>query len=878
MSLAISELRESFKLIGYNDNDIVDNYQYVSKSKKLNIDFVLFSNSNKKDIDTSCISVCRKNDYIEINDYFEAFNSIGTPIAIIMDNDNTSFYTLNRSAEKTKKFQVIKNTDVKEFIIENRLSFSCNNIVKVANESQLSLFSIDYSLKEFAKQINKKLLNEKVENTFYLAKNRFRKITNESLEKVLMLILTVLILNDKGYLDNKYIKLEELLNSAINLYPGYFNRNLFDNSSILKFIYEQLREEVVYDRLTDDMLGSFYEDFLITDNLRKKLGIHYTPSYVAKDILERLPIEDIPKDRRVVLDGTCGHGSLILAAYDRLINIQKSDHEHEQLEYLKERLIGIDKDDTATDIAKLLLLLKSLDKTNGWKIFGGKDFLVENLNKYTKIRPTVIVANPPFGEKGRSKEELSEKFVEKYLDWLEDDGLMGIVLPSTFFEKDSCQRMRRKINNECEILEVWTLPPGIFAKANFSSTVLLLRKRKSNNDNTILRYIKKNDRKQYSIISKSSYSSFVPAKLMWNSNNNMNLMFDFKIWETLNKLNRLGDFFEVKNGLQVIGNEKLEALFYDYKPGLKKWVQKSGNLDSFMLRWDNDSEPKYIDLNAKIHRDRKEIKEFIEKRKIVINSKYNPDTLWRVYACIDEEGVFVNETFHIVYPKDNVSEEMLDKLQIILNSIIANLWVYTYSRKRSISPEIIQSIPVCEIQNKEYVQLKLMIEQVKNFKQSNELNNTEIENILNNIDDIIMDCYGFNDKMKKTLRSFFDGYSRKRLKSGKESEQGNTEKVSFELYETTIITGIVEEIQLEEQKIKLIINGIEEEFWLSIKQDFPGWLLKVGTTFKAKVNRMNNTIINIFDFKQLGYSIFDDFDIFDDFFNETNNFIEGSDK
>lgn len=61
------------------------------------------------------------------------------------------------------------------------------------------------------------------------------------------------------------------------------------------------------------------------------------------------------------------------------------------------------------------------------------------------FKPNIIIANPPYEEK--RKETLTEKasiFLEKYIYSLEDEGLLGIVLPQTFLSNKSSKEARKK--------------------------------------------------------------------------------------------------------------------------------------------------------------------------------------------------------------------------------------------------------------------------------------------------------------------------------------------------------------------------------------------------------------------------------------------------
>ena len=88
---------------------------------------------------------------------------------------------------------------------------------------------------------------------------------------------------------------------------------------------------------------------VITQDERKKLGEYYTPRWLAREITET--VVDDPLNQRV-LDPSCGSGTFIETAVERILNHASGLSAPEQLRKLQENVIGIDIHPVAVQLAK----------------------------------------------------------------------------------------------------------------------------------------------------------------------------------------------------------------------------------------------------------------------------------------------------------------------------------------------------------------------------------------------------------------------------------------------------------------------------------------------------------------------------------------------
>ena len=97
---------------------------------------------------------------------------------------------------------------------------------------------------------------------------------------------------------------------------------------------------------------------VITQEERKRLGEYYTPRWLAKEITET--VVDAPLSQRV-LDPSCGSGTFIETAVERILNHSGSLSRTETLKKLQENVVGIDIHPVAVQLAKATWVMAAAD-------------------------------------------------------------------------------------------------------------------------------------------------------------------------------------------------------------------------------------------------------------------------------------------------------------------------------------------------------------------------------------------------------------------------------------------------------------------------------------------------------------------------------------
>lgn len=319
--------------------------------------------------------------------------------------------------------------------------------------------------------------------------------------------LAARILEDKNFFNAKIEDPIELLERIGKIRNGFFKKAIksADHAPFQsrKAIACHMGYQVSFVLADHRDVGRLYEQAIkslkeqhkdLDDENWGDLKQHYTPVAIAERMLEALPLERLRPSERVIFDPAAGSGSLLLAATSRLAGMTDITPE-ERNSYLRKNVIGNDLDPYASWIAQLRYFLasESLGSANEpcqisevlpfpecFTQFNYNDLELDTL----PVKPRVIVANPPFVQKGNIQE--AANFVQKALTWMDDGSQFAFVLPQSFLtaKKSQVGNTRDILNQQCQILEIWQFPEGVIGTNVRQSTCVVIGvkgKQKNNN-------------------------------------------------------------------------------------------------------------------------------------------------------------------------------------------------------------------------------------------------------------------------------------------------------------------------------------------------------------------------------------------------------------
>jgi hypothetical protein len=700
--------RAALSALGYDDEFVLDNYRvWLGKREVQPVNGAAFA-SAPMDMTTATILVSQINGGpgIPRPQLLRAAVAMAAPIAIEADHSHLRIFSVDRA----NGLRLVEDIDIDQ--VETIASFRSQLGPRALFEAklgsrQLALFPVDISLLSSARTqasddlsvhlgSSLKAIADMVGESTTLndAPQISRQNTLRS-SRILIGALTCAYMRDKNNLGN--VPTIELVRIARNRYRTYFDWLDEDPSEteLLVLAIDELSQGISFRGLAPDIVTEQWERVLVDSAERKELGIHYTPPEIAALMLQALPIEEVHPDRRHVLDPTCGSGTLLLAAYDRLREVesispfQSVQQLAEQHQQLTAQLHGFDQDPVAVQMTKLALLLHDQAGGNGWNVV-----LSDSLTTAGLPEASILVANPPWlfssGRTGGDRTERANQFVNLVLNTLKPNGLLGLVLPSSWLTSMASKTTRERMSEECDLFEVWRLPETVFLSSRIAPTVVCGRKRSGDSGSSwrVFRRVVA-DRHELGRF----YASGVATETFLTSSDSP--LLTGPLTEALaakTGMLRLGDFVVIREGSTP---QKWITKGPAKKSGTHLFLKKAGSLKPFGYPPPEALVP--VDFPSDFYWNTP--LEIATGHKVLVSATKWIDNPWRLKVGIDTRGVIVRNSLNILLLKADLdlpadAESMLFALMALLGSGLASLWIDEHATKRTPSEDSYLTLPI----------------------------------------------------------------------------------------------------------------------------------------------------------------------------------------
>ena len=844
----ISQIRGNLKRCGYSAPLIQENYVYGDGTGTHRVPLAAFA-SPVHDSRTSCISVVQPEKLLSVTpeDVFQ-FKGLGAPVVFVPSQNGLQWWTTR--PEKAECLHTIANSKIDSFFEKQKEKFSPDRIWRAKNlgrvDTRQQLGFVDIGLMPLLEYEMGERLGGLMNRVISLLRNGF---ANKQLKtpqnqrwifRAGFWLLCAKILKDKEV--NGFIRLDigdvdSVLKAVKNHYRAQELVDVQTNqqAQALKEAAEQIKKFASLTNLTTEAFACMYEKVLVDKNLRSALGIHATPSYLVDYIVWQLwPwIEQIAEDKRVVFEPACGHAPFLTAAlrmlrfsYGEKIDFHK---------YAKQRLIGIEMDPFAREIARLSLTLADVPNPNGWNIVKGDIYQGDILSKNAG-KAMILLCNPPFedftpeeqgayrkaGQKLRSFNKAAE-MLRRTLLYMPEGSVFGVILPRVFLHKWNLAELRKMIVSNFELSQICLLPENVFRFAKHRCVLLFGRKtaigkkQKSQNVQLLYRTVDASELEAFKEKYKGRDIQVFPSKFAESS------IFDFRVRE----LDDVWTFCE-KNypRLKSIakGGQGFSFKSKDLPKGKHTFAEKrfSGAVEGYQsfdrdIRLHNLPRLYWLNLGSEvIQRPRWGV--LAEKPQILMNHARVGSGPWRIKALIDDKGRPAASSF-LVFRIHN-SDWSLLLIWAILNSPFANAYMYCNSMERNNSSEDVKKIPIPLCTKDALNKLEgLVAEYFKLMEKKGSEFGIDVRDkakqLLLSIDAEVMRLYDLPPKMEKRILDLFQGVQRKGVDfefkgyypEGFESAISLHEYLSEEYQRSTV--DFVEK-WVEENRSPEMIKGLEK--------------------------------------------------------------------
>lgn len=311
-------------------------------------------------------------------------------------------------------------------------------------------------------------------------------------------------------------RVRKLFDSVRDRYPDVFSdtEEITSSDNQLAIVISQL-QQYAFLEATHDVIGTAYETY-VASSLKGERGQYFTNRLVVNMMVKMIN----PSEKDIILDPCCGSGGFILTAMNYIFDsIDESNRTATVKEVLKRsvvhNLFGVDISPKLVKVAKANMLLAKdghggIEQANS---LDSVDKLTATFNEKCGLgKPSVILTNPPFGSghdlrikdesilrqyvvghqwavNDSGEIEYSDEvnssagvapevlFLEKCIDWLKPDGVLGIVMAKGQLDNREAYAVRKYVLEHSKILAVVNLHEDTFEPfCGSKASVIFLKK------------------------------------------------------------------------------------------------------------------------------------------------------------------------------------------------------------------------------------------------------------------------------------------------------------------------------------------------------------------------------------------------------------------
>lgn len=313
-------------------------------------------------------------------------------------------------------------------------------------------------------------------------------------------------------------RVRKLFYSVRDRYKDVFSstEEITASNSQLAIVISQLQQYSFIDS-PHDVIGTAYEIY-VASHLKGERGQYFTNRLVVNMMVKMAN----PTAKDIILDPACGSGGFILASMNYIFDtIDNSARNATAKEVLKRnvvhQLFGVDISPKLVKIAKANMLLGK-DGHGGIEHANSLDSVDKLSARFNDIcgigKPDIILTNPPFGsghdlrikdkmilsqypaghqwditdnkeveyyEKLNDRQGVAPEllFLEKCLQWIKEDGIIGIVMAKGQLDNREALAVRKSVCRQAQILAVVNLHEDTFEPfCGSKASVIFLQKKK----------------------------------------------------------------------------------------------------------------------------------------------------------------------------------------------------------------------------------------------------------------------------------------------------------------------------------------------------------------------------------------------------------------
>lgn len=516
--------------------------------------------------------------------YFSKAWSANTKFFVHIDEEKASLFNWEKQKQEDLKVSDIVNN------LDKFYNYLLNKSYKTQNDVVPFILDVFKRLRNITQEVNQ---------------------PTEALNLLFYLLISVDSDDFQGVDSSKWRVQEVNLPSQFNLYREMllegFGPVRPDLSLILRHVsgllFQEAQKEVLYFNPQIDLFGSISNIQKSKKNLYS--SVHYTPQYLARSVVENVINNiNLSSPSLKVIDPACG-------ASEFLVEILKQLQEKGYKGTL--HIIGWDISESAVSSSNFLL---NYEKNIYWqdRLTFDIQLVEDSLTQHWDNDYDIIVMNPPYTSfelvKNREskniikdtlthvfpkgKPNIASAFFYKASQHLNENGVLGCVIPSSILTFESYKILRQEISERLDIKLIGRFGNFVFENALTDVSIFMGRNEETKRIPTllwgvnekgiaqnILRDLRKMQTTKQSSIDEKSHSIYRPSRfpIIENSWKPLSLSGskfykDIERYVAEGKLIRLSEVFSVRQGIRMGLKEifKINPLEYEALPENEKYL------------------------------------------------------------------------------------------------------------------------------------------------------------------------------------------------------------------------------------------------------------------------------------------------------------------
>jgi hypothetical protein len=773
--IAIEQLENAARVIGYRAEALIRDYLFadvLEEATPTRVAAVVGFTSTPPSYRSAAFAAV-EGDGREPRDLAREVRALGAPLLFVVEGDRVGVWQV-RSTEPPSLLDQVGVDDLVALFTRNEAQWRPDAIHRakaVAPEpGRVQLDFVDAGLLiAIEGEIHSKL-DRLLTETLDLVRNtrHGRDLDAPTLFRVVFRMLAAKVLQDRGHPHAATWNRSDL-RSVLKGIEDYYRLGSLSTAInplvplLFAPAWAHLLRGINFSNISSDDLAFIYENTLVTEVARRRLGTHSTPSQLAEYVVRRLDLGRYdPQDLRIY-EPFVGAGVFLVSALRNLRALLPADWTDEERHvFLVDRLAGDELDVFACEVATLSLILADYPNHNGWHI-GQANLFEDGVLAARMATANVVVCNPPFQAFSTEERTLypaaAASTHSKAIAALEaaldaEPYALGFVLPRSFLVEQQFERQRARIAELYADIELVKLPDRIFGASHTESAAIIARKRRDGDvgpARICCTEVAERDRHRFLktghvTVTREETRPFDVARTgeLW-------IPSLAPVWHWCTSYPKLGELLSVTRGLEW-NYAQDEAYSMVEKPGYRPGYARAEQLEQF-----TPPQPVWLDF-CRDHI-RCAAGHDWDGPKLVANAVRISRAGWCLATSLDTDAMLCSQQFFALRPRGDLPIATLKALVAVLNGPVVNAYIAVHSPKRGLRAEVVARAPLPPILP---TSLGPLIDELTSLLRAPDEPQAALDalDLLDRIDAEVTGAYELPYRLERSLLDYFAGARR----------------------------------------------------------------------------------------------------------------------